>query len=439
MLGHIENGKLVCEEIYRFPNGMIEKDGSQCWDLDLLLSEILHGMKQCADRGKTPVSVGIDTWGVDFVLLDSDGCILGNTVAYRDSRTNDMDAEVYKCMPEAELYHRSGIPRQMFNTIFQLMAVKKTDSPLLDKAEKLLFIPDYLHYVLSGVAKTEYSIASTSGLLNAQSREWDDEIINACGFPMGIFQEIIPSGTCLGELTAEIQSKVGFNAKVVVPPAHDTASAVMAIPSIDEDTLFISSGTWSVMGAERSAPNCSPESMAKAFANEGGYGYRTVFLRNIMGLWMIQSVKNALDNAYSFAALCEMAEKSSISSIVDCNHHRFFAPESMINALRNACEETAQPVPETPGELAAVIYNSLASCYSLAIKELEQLTGVEYPVIYVIGGGANAGYLNALTARYTGKSVKVGPIEATAIGNVLSQMIFDGVFEDVYAARAVVG
>jgi len=287
-----------------------------------------------------------------------------------------------------------------------------------------------LHYLLSGVAKTEYSIASTSGLLNAQSRKWDDEIINACGFPRNIFQEIIPSGTNLGELTPEIQKKVGFNTKVVVPPAHDTASAVLAIPSLDEDTLFISSGTWSVMGAERSAPNCSPESMAKDFANEGGYGYRTIFLRNIMGLWMIQSVKNELNDAYSFAELNEMAEKSQITSIVDCNSNRFFAPESMINELRKTCKKTAQPIPETPGELAAVIYNSLALCYSRAVKELEQLTGVEYPAIYIIGGGANAGYLNKLTARYTEKEVKVGPTEATAIGNLLSQIIAGGAIED---------
>ena len=436
ILGHIESGKLICEEVYRFPNGMVEKDGTLCWDLDTLFEEILLGMKRCAELGKAPVSVGIDTWGVDFVLLDENNRILGNTVAYRDSRTVNMDEAVYQCMPERELYARSGIPRQMFNTIFQLMAVKK--SGLLKQAKTLLLVPDYLHYLLSGAAKTEYSIASTTGLLNAAAREWDDEIINACGYPRDIFQEIVPPGTCLGSLTPDIRKRVGFGAKVVVPAAHDTGSAVLAVPSVQEDILFISSGTWSVMGAEQSSPDCSAESMARDFANEGGYGYRTIYLKNIMGLWMIQSVKKELDDAYNFKALCDMAEKADIPSIVDCNDNRFFAPESMMNELKKACEESGQPIPQNPGELAAVIYNSLAMCYSRAVKELEQLTDIEYPAIHVIGGGANAGYLNELTARYTGKTVCAGPSEATAIGNVLAQMIYDGQFADVCAARSCV-
>ena len=433
ILGYVENGMLVCEEVYRFANNMVEKDGTLCWDLEALFNEVLCGMKRCAKLGKIPVSVGIDTWGVDFVLLDKDGCVLGNTVAYRDGRTSGMDAEVFERMPELELYSRTGIPKLIFNTIFQLMAVKK--SGLLEQADSLLLIPDYLHYLLSGVAKTEYSNASTTGILNAFSRDWDDKIINACGYPPGIFQEIVPPGTFLGNLLPEIVERVGFDAKVIVPVTHDTGAAALAVPSLEEDTLFISSGTWSIIGAERLTPNCSKESMERVFANEGGHDYRTIYLKNIMGLWMIQSVKKELGDTFSFAQLNDLAEAETIPSIVECNHSRFFAPKSMIQELQNACAESCQPIPKSPGELAAVIYCSLAVCYHKAIQELEQMTGVTYPAVHIIGGGSRAKYLNKLTSRHTGKIIHTGPTEATAIGNLLAQMICDGLFPDKYAAR----
>ena len=436
ILGYINNGSLTYEEVYRFPNSMQNKNGTLCWDLDTLFKEILHGLKRCAEIGKEPVSVGIDTWGVDFVLLDCNGQILGNTVAYRDNRTTNMDEEVYRLIPESDLYGRTGIPRQLFNTIFQLMAVKK--SGMLNQAKTMLLVPDYLHYRLSGTAKTEYTIASTTGLLNAYTKTWDDEIIKICGYPRDIFLDIIPPGTCLGKLTPEIQAHVGFNANVVVPAAHDTGSALAAVPSVDEDILFISSGTWSVMGVERPAPDCSKESMAKNFANEGGYGYRIIYLKNIMGLWMIQSVNKELSDGYTFEELCSLAEKESISSKVDCNDGRFFAPKSMISEIQKACKENNQTVPHSPGELAAVIYKSLALCYHNSIQELEQMTGTHYPAVHIIGGGANAGYLNKLTAHYTKKKICTGPTEATAIGNILAQMIYDGQFTDIQEARACI-
>jgi len=451
VLGHMKGGELVTEEVYRFPNGVAEKNGRLCWDLDALFEEILSGLRRCAEIGKIPASVGIDTWGVDFVLLEVDGNILGDTVSYRDSRTDGMDVEVYKHISELELYSRTGIPRQMFNTIFQLMAVKKTG--LLERAKTMLMIPDYLHYRLCGVAKTEYSIASTTGLLNAHTGQWDDEVINACGYPRDMFLDIIPPGTVLGGLTPEIRAQVGFNVaganfttKVVVPPTHDTAAAVLAVPSDSAkamlttapsdtakaivttapsdstDALFISSGTWSVMGVVRQSPDCSEESMQRNFANEGGYGPSIIYLKNIMGLWMIQSVKKELGDTHTFAELCELAKNETIFSIVDCNNSRFFSPKSMINEIRQACDESGQPIPETPGELAAVIYRSLAKCYHNCIQELEQITGVTYSSICIIGGGVNASYLNELTAHYAKKPVITGPVEATAIGNILAQM-----------------
>jgi len=306
----------------------------------------------------------------------------------------------------------------------------------LEHEKTMLMVPDYLHYRLCGIAKTEYTIASTTGLLNAHTREWDNEIIDACGYPRGMFLDIVPPGTVLGGFTPEVTAMVGFDANVVVPPAHDTGAAVMTVPT---NALFISSGTWSVMGVVRPSPDCSIDSMNRNFANEGGYGNNTRYLKNIMGLWMIQSAKKELGDVHTFSELCELAKKEDITSIVDCNNSRFFAPTSMIDEIKNACRESGQQIPETPGQLAAVIYRSLAICYHQYIQEMEQITGVTYPSINIVGGGANAAYLNELTAQYTKKPVVTGPVEATAIGNLLAQMIADGQFSDIYGARACVG
>jgi len=436
ILGYVKEGRLICEEVHRFPNGMVEKNGSLCWDMDALFGEILKGMKRCADLGKIPTSVGIDTWGVDFVLLDKNGDVLGDTVAYRDSRTDKMAEAVFELMPESELYKHTGIPTHIFNTIFQLMAVKK--SGLLDEAHQILMIPDYLHYRLSGVAKMEYTDATTTGLINAASKGWDDTIIQTCGFPRSIFGEIVPPGTRLGNVLPKVRDEIGYDTQVVVPAAHDTGSAVMAVPSLEDHTLYISSGTWSLMGVERSAPDCSVKSLKGHFANEGGYDYRYRYLKNIMGLWMIQSVKKELEDKYTYGELCELAEQANILSRVDCSDKRFFVPKNMTHEIQNFCKESGQQIPQSPGELASVIYNSLALCYRDSIQTLEQMTGINYPAIHIVGGGANAGYLNQLTAQYTGKKVYAGPTEATAIGNLMAQMIADGVFEDLQAARACV-
>jgi len=438
MLGRLESGRLALEEIHRFPNEMKKQNGRLVWDISALFDEIIFGLKKCAETGAPPASVGIDTWGVDFVLLDKDMKMIGPAVAYRDSRTDGMFEEVARHIPDADLYARTGIQKMFFNTVYQLMAVKTQSPEILAKAHRLLFLPDYLHYLLSGVARTEYTIASTSGLVNAQTRDWDEEIIAACGFPRHIFGEIVPPGTVLGELAPDVQREVGFNCSVVMPACHDTASAVMAVPAASEQPLYISSGTWSLMGVERPVPDCSPASRAANFTNEGGYGYRYRYLRNIMGLWMIQCLKKELGDKYSFARLCEMAEGAPIDSIVDVNASCFAAPESMTNAIQAACAETGQSVPQTPGQLAAVIYNSLAVCYRDTVLELEALTGRVYDDIYIVGGGSNAEYLNNLTAKYTGKTVHAGPSEATAIGNIAAQMIARGAFAGLQEARACV-
>lgn len=438
ILAHLEEGRMVLEEVHRFPNGMVEKDGEHVWDVDELFRQIKLGLKKCAQLGKIPVSVGVDTWGVDFVLLDGDGARIGNAVAYRDGRTRGMDEEVYKIIPEDELYARTGIQKAIFNTIYQLMALKVKKPEHLEKARTMLLMPDYFHYMLSGVAATEYTEATTGQLVSPQTKDWDMELIERLGYPKRIFQRMVTPGTVLGDLTAEVQAEVGFNCKVVEPATHDTGSAVIAVPTDSDDALYISSGTWSLMGTELMEANCSPESKLNNLTNEGGYDYRFRYLKNIMGLWMIQSVKKEIGGDLGFGEICGMASRCSIPSIVDCNDDRFLAPENMTEEVQAACRESGQQVPEGLAEVASVIYNSLAQCYAKTIRQIEGITGKKYDKIHIVGGGSNAEYLNRLTAAATGVPVYAGPTEATAIGNIAAQMMTAGELTDLKAARACV-
>ena len=438
MLASMKDGKMHLEEVYRFPNGMDDKNGTLCWDVDRLFTEIKNGLKKCKEIGKIPVSMAIDTWGVDYVLLDKDDRILGDTVGYRDSRTEGMDEKVYEVIPQDELYARTGIQKQIFNTVYQLMAVKESHPEYLEQAESILMIPDYFHFLLTGVKKNEYTNATTGQLVSPKTNDWDYELIEMLGYDPKMFRPVSMPGTVVGDFTEEVQKEVGFNCTVVLPATHDTGSAVLAVPTNDDDAVYISSGTWSLMGIERKEADCSMESMKANFTNEGGYDHRFRYLKNIMGLWMIQSVKKEFTEDLSFAQICEMASKETIPSIVDCNDDCFLAPKSMIKAVQDFCSRTGQQVPETVGEISSVIYNSLAKCYGDTVQEIEEITGKKYSTIYVVGGGSNAGYLNELTAKYTGKKVSAGPSEATAIGNVIVQMLHDGVFKDLPEARTCV-
>ena len=439
MLASMKDGKMQLEEVYRFPNGMTEKNGTLCWDVERLFTEIKNGLKVCKELGKIPVSMAIDTWAVDYVLLDENDKILGDTAGYRDSRTNGMDEKVYEKIPLGALYARTGIQKQIFNTIYQLMAVKENYPEQLEQAESMLMIPDYFQFLLTGVKKMEYTNATTTQLVSPQTKDWDYELIDLLGFNRKIFKAISMPGTVVGNFTKEIQEEVGFDCTVVLPATHDTGSAVLAVPTNDDNAIYISSGTWSLMGIERKDADCSMESMRANFTNEGGYDYRFRFLKNIMGLWMIQSVKKEWKEELSFAQICEQASKEEITSLVDCNDDCFLAPKSMIEAVQTFCRESNQQIPETIGEIAAVIYNSLAKCYGETIREIEEITGNTYDTIYVVGGGANAGYLNELTAKYTKKKVSAGPTEATAIGNITVQMLHDGVFTSLPEARTCIG
>lgn len=438
ILAHMEKEKLVLEEIFRFPNGNTDKDGEKTWDVDALFKAIVEGLKKCKELNEIPKTVGIDTWGVDFVLLDKDDKRIGNAVAYRDSRTEGMDKEVYKVIKEDELYARTGIQKQLFNTIYQLEALKVKKPEYLNKAESMLMIPDYFNFCLTGLKKQEYTNATTGQLINPETKDWDWDLIDKLKFPRKIFKEIVTPGTVIGSFSEKIKETVGFDATVIAPATHDTGSAVMAVPSNEENTIYISSGTWSLMGTELKKADCSMEAKLRNFTNEGGFDYRFRFLKNIMGLWMIQSVKKEIAPDMSFGAICEGAEKCDIDSIVPANDQRFLAPENMTEEVKKACRETNQKVPEGIFEVAHVIYRSLAVCYGETIKEIEDLTGKKYNCVHVVGGGANAEYLNRLTAAETHRTVYAGPTEATAIGNIVCQMISQGEIKDLKTARNIV-
>ncbi|HBT77388.1 MAG TPA: rhamnulokinase [Planctomycetaceae bacterium] len=438
--GRLNDGILELDEIHRFKNGTVEKNGCLCWDIVRLFDEIVAGLKICADQNMVPASVGIDTWGVDFVLLDENDKILGDTVAYRDARTNGVDDAVLKLVGEAELYARTGIQKMSFNTIYQLFALKMRSPEILAKAKSFLMIPDYLNYLLTGTKSNEYTNATTTQLVHAKTKTWDTELIDKIGLPSGMFCDLRQSGTILGPLRSELRETVGFNTQVVLPATHDTGSAVLAVPDVDSDSIYVSSGTWSLVGVEQMEPNCSEESRLHNFTNEGGYGYRFRYLKNVMGLWMLQSIRNEAIAEKSFPHIAAMAEKSlDFPSVVDVNDRSFLAPASMVQSIKNYCKRTNVPVPETIGEVLSCAYKSLAACYADVTKEIEELTGREYDRIRIIGGGSQDTLLNRLTAEMTGKEVFARPVEATAIGNILVQMIRNGDVPDLKTARRIVG
>lgn len=439
ILGWMDKGKMRIEEIYRFENKLVKQNGHLCWNLDHLFHEVVVGLRKCKDLNRVPASVGIDTWGVDFVLLDKNGNIIGNTVAYRDGRTKGMDDEVYKILSEAELYSRNGIQKQLFNSIYQLMAIKQETPQALEKAERFLMIPEYLNYRLTGVAMNEYTNATTTQLVNAKTQDWDFELLEMLGLPTKIFGELNMPKTLVGPLSSEMAERVGFQTNVVLPATHDTGAAVMAVPTNSDDSIYLSSGTWSLMGIERLIPDCTETSRQHNFTNEGGYHHRYRYLKNIMGMWMMQNLRREFKHKYTFEELYELAHIGRyFTSTVNVNDESFLAPESMIQAVQDYCDKTGQDKPETECELLYCIYKSLANCYAETVAEIQEVTGRVFDTIHVVGGGCQDKFLNHLLVETTGKEVYAGPVEATAIGNLMAQMLRDKVFKDLPAARQVV-
>ena len=416
ILSHIENEKLVLEEIYRFDNNLTQSKDGLVWDIDSLFNEVLNGIKKCKEIGKIPKSIAIDTWGVDYVLLDENKKEIKPCYCYRDGRTNAVIDEVESLVSPARLYAKTGIQKQNFNTIYQLYADKKNGR--LEKAKYFLMMPEYLSFKLTGVCKNEYTNATTTGLVNAKAKTWDGDIISVLGLPKELFAALNTPSSVVGDLSADIQKAVGFNSTVLFAPSHDTASAVCACPMADND-LYISSGTWSLIGTEITEPILNDNARQLNFTNEGGIDYRFRFLKNYMGMWLFQNIRRNLNKSMTYDEMMELAKKCGEYKYFDVNDSTLVAPKNMIDAIGTLVGS------EDLGLILNSAYHSLAKSYSEAVAEIEAVTGKRFDAIHVVGGGCQDKYLNALTRDYTGKSVTAGPIEATATGNIVSQIMRD--------------
>jgi rhamnulokinase len=440
ILGWLENGRIKTEEVFRFENRTEMRNGFLCWNLDRLLENIIAGMKKCGALGKIPATAGIDTWAVDFVLLDKNNRLLGDAVSYRDKRTQGMDEAVEALIPRGELYRRTGIQKQPFNTIYQLMSIKRRQPELLKAADGFLMLPDYFNFCLTGVKKQEYTNATTTALVSARDRSWDVDLIAQLGFPGGLFGPLSNPGTRLGNLSAETAKAVGFNCTMVLPCTHDTGSAYLPVPVDSRAAVFLSSGTWSLIGIETEEPVINQKSREANFTNEGGYGFRFRFLKNIMGLWIIQSIKREMRTLYSYDDLVREAKKSEdYRVVVNVNDPDFFAPSNMVEAVKKVCVKEGKRPPETTGEIVQCIYSSLAASYADAVRQIQHITERTYEKIYVVGGGSKDGYLNTLIAKAAGIPVLAGPVEGSALGNLMAQMIEAGEFSSLEAARETAG
>lgn len=418
ILGYIDNGRLKLEEIHRFENYITNQNGTLVWDIEHLVSEVKKGIAKCKEIGKIPCTVAIDTWGVDYVLLDESKQEILPAVSYRDSRTNRVINKVESIISAEELYLKTGIQKQNFNTIYQLYVDYLSGK--LDNAKYFLMIPAYLSYKLTGVIKNEYTNATTTGMVNADTKQWDDEIIEKLSLPKHLFGTLDTPCTVIGNFTKEMQDYAGFDSTVIFAPSHDTASAVCACP-IDDNSVYISSGTWSLIGVESLNPIVNEKSMAANFANEGGIDYRFRFLKNYMGMWLFQNVKKNLNNEFSYDDMMRLAMQSKRFEMIDTNAPDFLAPENMINAIRSYLKNESIPIEVVINS----VYHSLAQSYKNAIDEIEKLAGKTIDNIFIVGGGSKDTYLNKLTAQYTGKKVVTGLSEATATGNLLSQIMYD--------------
>lgn len=416
ILSHIENGKLVLEEIYRFENNLVKSKDGLVWDIENLFSNVLNGIKKCKEIGKIPKSIAIDTWGVDYVLIDENRKEIKPCYCYRDSRTSTVIDEVESLVSPTELYAKTGIQKQNFNTIYQLYSDKKNSR--LKNAKYFLMMPEYLSFKLTGVCKNEYTNATTTGLVNANAKTWDADIIYALGLTEVPFIPLSLPSSHVGFLSEDIQKAVGFNCAVLFAPSHDTASAVCACPMRDND-LYISSGTWSLIGTEITEPILNDNARQLNFTNEGGIDYRFRFLKNYMGMWLFQNIRRNLNKSMTYDEMMELAKSSNSYKYFDVNDSTLVAPKNMIDAIGKLIGS------DDLGLILNSAYHSLAKSYSEAVTEIEAVTGKRFNAIHIVGGGCQDKYLNALTRGYTGKDVTAGPIEATATSNIISQIISD--------------
>lgn len=437
IVGWVEHGVIRTREVYRFENGASMKGDHLCWNADGLFSHVVAGLKAAKEAGYTPVSIGIDTWAVDFALLDSQDRMLGDLVSYRDARTEGMDKALEATLSFDQLYAATGIAKQPFNTVYQMMAVLREHPEWRDEAADFLMVPEYLSWRLTGKKAHEWTNVSTTALADARTRSWSHEVIEKAGLPAHWFRTpIVMPDTVLGDLTDEIAAAVGYQANVMMIATHDTGSAYMAVPARDEHAAFLSSGTWSLLGTELTSPVTTEQAMRSGFTNEGGYDHTVRFLKNIMGMWMLQCLRHEQQDAYSYAKMAEMAGSSNYPAYVDAADNRFLAPASMTEEVKAALREQGAPEPADFGDICRAVTVGLAVCYRDAIAEMARVTGKTFTSINIVGGGSQNITLNRLTAEKTGLPVYAGPTEGTALGNLASQMIADGAFADLAAFRA---
>ncbi len=447
ILGTYENGRLEMEEIHRFSNDPVTVNGTLYWDILRLFFEIKAGLQKCVNAGHKDIeSIAIDTWGVDFGLLDSDGKLLENPVHYRDSRCDGMMEKLFEVIPRDEIYSSTGIQFVKLNTIFQLFSLTLNRKELLDRAQTLLFTPDLLAYFLTGKKSVEYTIASTSQLLDAKKRDWDYSIIDRLGLKRSMFPQIRMPGTVTGQLLPEIAEELGFDrpVDVIACASHDTASAVVAAPiGRNEKSCYISCGTWSLLGAELDEPLINDKSFSENFTNEGGYEDTIRFLKNISGLWLIQETRrqwNREGNNISFKDIDRMLETEKSANVyINPDDDSFAAPGNMPKRIEDFLISKGQNIPATKGQQALCILESLALTYRFYIENLEKILGHTIDTIHMIGGGTKDENLCRFTANATGKKVTAGPVEATALGNIAVQLIAKGQLRDLAEARTHLG
>lgn len=440
ILAHLHSGILTTQEVHRFKNEPVEYGGSLHWDVPRLWWEMRKALSQL--ENVELASIGVDAWGVDYALLGERGELLQNPYHYRDSRTAGMMQEVFRRVPKEEIYRDTGIQFMPINTLYQLYAAKQQTPTILQCAQKLLTIPDLFHHWLTGKAVCEFTNATTTQLVNPITRTWAKNLIEQLDLPSHLLAEIVEPGTMIGFLDPKIAKNTSLaNTPVIAPAAHDTGSAVAAT-SAREDTAFVSSGTWSLVGVEVDRPILSPEAMRLNFTNEGGVQGTTRLLKNVMGLWMLQQCRQAWTaqgQCYEQSELLEMAaQETPFACLVNPDHESFLHPPNMLSAIDAFCARTQQRAPQSPGAYVRAILESLALKYRLVVRNLEQLTGTRLERIRVIGGGSMNRLLNQFTADATGKQVLAGPSEATALGNVAVQILATGRAASLKEVRVIV-
>ena len=442
IIGEFDGEKITLREVHRFSNDPVTINGTVYWDVQRLFFEIKQGILKAKEDGGFD-SIGIDTWGVDFGLLRKDGTLVENPVHYRDKRNDGMVERAKEYMSHERMYDITGIQFMDFNTIFQLLSLKENRPYILEEADTLLFMPDLLAYMLSGVKSTEYSIATTSQMVDLKTRDWSDEILDTFGIKKSLLTDIVPTGTVIGKLSADICEELGVpQADIISVASHDTQSAISAAPCEYEDFAFISSGTWSLFGTEVKEPVLNEASKKLNVTNEGGYGYSIAFLKNICGLWLIQESRRQWireGTEYSYAELEKLAlECEPLKCFIDPDAPEFAVMGNIPKRVKEYCEKTNQYVPQTVGEIMRCIYESLALKYRLTFDGIMECTGKTYDRIHVMGGGTKDKLLLNMTAQSCNVDVYGGPIEATALGNIAIQLISSGAIADIKEARKII-